>query len=182
VAALRGILLLCGMLAAAPAVPALLDAQVKRSGARFEVGFTVQLPAPPEQVIAVFAEPRRWTALSTIIRAVEAVEGETGNPAPVSMTFHDCILFLCFDAVKVSRYRIDAAAGTIDGDSLPGAGDFVYVTERWTVAAHEGGTRLGLSAELQPGFRVPPLIGTLVLKSRLKKLLREMEENLALMP
>ena len=132
--------------------------------------------------MAIFAEPGRWTALSTIIRAVEELEADTGRPVPVAMTFHDCILFLCFDAVKVSRYRIDAAAGIVDGDSIPGEGDFVQVTERWTIVAAEGGTRLELRAELEPAFSVPPLIGTLLLKSRLKKLLREMEENLARMP
>lgn len=180
--ALRCFLLLCGALAAAPAASAVIDTQVKRNGARFELSFAVQLAAAPEQVMAIFAEPGRWTALSTIIRAVEELEADTGRPAPVAMTFHDCILFLCFDAVKVSRYRIDAAAGIVDGDSIPGEGDFVQVTERWTIIASEGGTRLDLRAELEPAFSVPPLIGTLLLKSRLKKLLREMEENLARMP
>lgn len=180
--ALRCILLLCGALAAVPSPAAIIDAQVKRNGARFELNFSVQLTAPPEKVIQLFAEPQRWAGLSTVIRSVDVRTTDGAGPAPVAMTFHDCILFLCVEAVKVSAYRIDARTGRVDGDSLPGEGDFVYVTERWTAIAHEGGTRLQLTAALEPDFSVPPLIGTLILKSRLKKLLREMESNLMRMP
>ncbi len=180
--ALRCLLLLCAALAATPAPAAVIDAQVKRDGSRFELGFTVQLAVPPEKVMQIFTDPQRWAGLSTIIRAVEVLAADDAQPAPVAMTFHDCILFLCVEAVKVSRYRIDAAAGVVTGDSLPETGDFVFVTERWLMTAREGGTRLQLRAKLEPAFSVPPLIGTLMLKSRLKKLLREMEHNLALIP
>lgn len=183
----RALLLCAALCAAAPASADILDLQVKREDRRFLVRFEVEIDVPPAEVLRLFDEPARWTGLSRVIRragfvdvpigGAQATDADTAG-RPVSMVVRDCILFFCPQANKVTRYRIDADGHRVTGTGVAGAGDFRYAKERWEILPSAQGTRLRLDAELEPDFIVPPLIGSRVLKSMLRKLLREMEHNL----
>lgn len=178
---------LCIALASAPAAADILDLQVKREQRRFQVQFEVEIAVPPAEVLRLFSEPGRWTGLSKVIRRAGFVDelpagvrlaGADAGVRPVSMVVRDCILFFCTEADKVTVYRTENEGRVVTGEGVRGAGDFRHDSERWEIEPSAGGTLLRLRAELEPDFAVPPFIGPPVLKSMLRRLLREMEENL----
>lgn len=177
-------LLICAALAFAPAAADIHDLQVKREQRRFQVQFEVEIAVPPADVLRLFNEPGRWKGLSKVIRRAGFVDELpagvqlAAGVRPVSMVVRDCILFFCTEADKVTVYRTENDGRVVIGDSVRGLGDFRRDRERWEIEPAAGGTILRLRAELEPDFAVPPFIGASVLKSMLRKLLREMEQNL----
>lgn len=180
-------LLLCTALAgAAPAMADILDLQVKREQRRFHVQFEVEIDVPPAELLRLFEEPKRWTGLSKVIRRAGFVEqlppdarpSGAAGARPVSMVVRDCILFFCTEAEKVTLYQTGRDDRVVTGEGVRGAGHFRYGRERWDLEPAGEGTLLRLRAELEPDFAVPPFIGPAVMKSMLRKLLREMERNL----
>ena len=176
----RALSLATCLAAAAPAAADLIDLAVERNRDGFDIRFEVTLDVPPEHVRRLFAEPGRWVALSEAILSSRHAGPAEAGAAPAETVFRDCILFLCREVRKVAVYRV-GDSNEIIGRSVPGAGDFRHIEERWRVLPLDEGTRIVFSGRVEPDFRVPPVIGPMLIRTLLKRLLGEMERNLEAM-
>jgi hypothetical protein len=167
-------LFLCCLSLWRPAAAEILDLQVHRTANRFDVSFEVSLQAPPDEIRLLLHRPELWPRLSSVIESSRVEAREGGRLA--SMVFRECILWWCAHIRKTSVFR-DLPSGDIVGIAVPERSDFQYARERWRVLPDPQGTRLLLNAELVPSFRVPPLVGSLLARAVLRKLLDEMEHN-----
>lgn len=175
----RALPLAACLVAVAPAAADLLDVAVERSPGGFDIRFDIVLEVPPAHVQRLFTEPERWTALSKVILSSKHVDHAVAG-SPVETVFRDCILFFCREVRKVATYRI-RDPGLIVGRSVPGAGHFRHTAERWQLLPVDGGTRILFDGRIEPDFTVPPMIGPMLMRATLKRLLREMEQNLEAM-
>lgn len=173
----RALSLAAWLAASTPAGAELLELEVDRTRDGFDIRFEVTLEVPPDAVRRVFAEPERWAGLSDSVVRSGAVGAAQSGAVPVEIVFRDCILFICRKVRKVVTYHT-VESGDIVGAGVSGAGDFRRIEERWQLLPGNGGTHIAFSAHIEPDFRVPPVIGPMLVRSKLKRMLGEMERNL----
>lgn len=80
-----------------------------------------------------------------------------------------CAAFVCKTVDQVMRYR-ENAPETLDMTVVPGAGDLKSGSAHWRFEP-EGPqvTRLSFSADIEPAFWVPPLIGPYLIARELRR-------------
>jgi hypothetical protein len=165
---------LCCLLARS-ACAELLDLQVQRDGGKFEVSFELRVRASPDELRSLIRQPELWPGFSKLIVSADLLETRPQGQL-VSMLFRDCLLWWCSEVRKTSEYRV-TPQGDVVAVGVPGRGDFISARERWHIAPEGEGSRLEVSAELVPGFRVPPFIGPALARSSLRRLLNDLERG-----
>ncbi len=168
------------LLAPQPAIAEILRLDVQRVQDRFLIEAEALLDTPPDFVRDIMARPERWPELTRSIRSSRLLAVTDASHYRAETEFYHCVLFICRTLRKVSDITVDEA-GDLQGLSAGGEGDFAFLREIWRIRPDNGGTRLQFSAEMIPGFIVPPFIGTLLVRSALRNLLGDIERNLVAM-
>jgi hypothetical protein len=165
------------LLAPLPAIAEILRLDVQRVQQRFEIEIEALFDAPPDLVRDVMSRPEAWPDLTRSIRASRLLSAGGASHYRVETEFYHCVLFFCRTLRKVSDFTVDDA-GDQTGLSVSGEGDFAFIREVWRIRADNGRTRLQFSAEMIPGFIVPPFIGVLLVRTALRDMLTEIERSL----
>ncbi len=152
------------MIIGAPSAAAeILHTTVTHENARYNVDFEVILDAPVERVRQHLTDYDKLARLSDTIVESRVLSREE-NRQRVFIMLRPCVLFFC----RTIRRTVDVEFSP-DGQVLsladPKNSDFKYSLERWNIAAAEERTRLRYTAEVEPSFYVPPLIGPWFVKS-----------------
>lgn len=156
--------MLCLWPAALPAGE-VLHSQVRRDGDHFLVHLQMHIDAPAEQVYRRLTDYERLNELSDMIVSSRVVETRAGQQR-VEVISEGCVLVFCRRVTQVQ----DATAlgqGYLRLIDDPRASDFQSGRTLWHIAPGDDGTLVTLSADLQPHFWVPPLIGTAIFKHKL---------------
>lgn len=163
-----------------PTAADILSVTVERAETDYHLAFEVLLDAPADALHALIDQPERWPELSPSIRSSKRIVTAQPHQLRVETEFHHCVLFICRTLRKVTDFVTDAN-GDLVGVSLPGAGDFIQVREVWRIRAEGERSRLQFEATMIPDFLIPPLIGTLLIRTALRDMLGEIEHNLPLL-
>jgi len=84
----------------------------------------------------------------------------------IKVTTYSCIAILCQE-VKQVQNTTEMSQGYIKVTVVADESDLDYGENLWRIQAHEGGTRVTFISDMVPGFWVPPLVGTVLLKTKL---------------
>ncbi len=131
---------------------------VMQSEAVFDVGLEV--------LYEVFLDYELSPQFSSWIVDARNVEREDGKRGYFIQN-RGCLMFLCQTTVReglveyVPFERIDAIAD-------PALSDFEVSNERWTFREEDGATIVTYHMEMVPKFWVPPVIGPMVIKRKLR--------------
>lgn len=142
-----------------------LHSQVRRDGDHFLIHLQMRIDAPTGRVYQHLTDYARLDQLSNVIIRSRILE-RTGNRQRIEVISEGCVLMFCR---RVTQVQIATALGRgyirlIDD---PQQSDFQSGRTLWHIAPADDGTHVTLSADLQPGFWVPPVIGTAIFKHKL---------------
>ena len=162
-------MLACCLLLSPPVVAkTILYTLVSHNAGRYQVVFDVLIDAEHARVRKIMADYEGWPRLSPVIEEVRRITVNDNGSETVRMSLHLCLWLYCKNLVKTGELAI-LDNGDIVVTGLPAQSDFRYTNEHWRTQPVEDRTRVKYKAELEPDFFVPPLIGPLYLKSRIRK-------------
>jgi hypothetical protein len=132
-----------------------------RDAGRYAVSLRAHLDVPPRAAYAVVADVTNWKRLSPDLRRLEILDQHRDGALELSTAFQACLLWYCRLMYEVPDVFLAPRA---DGGDIyvmlrPDLGDFHSGQAHWRFRASGSGTELEFSAEVEPAFIVPPLIG-----------------------
>ncbi|MGH8461197.1 MAG: SRPBCC family protein [Stenotrophobium sp.] len=160
-------LLLCTQAAAAAQV---LDVQVDRDGDRYHIDLKAHLDVPAARAYSVFSDYRNLPAINPAVRSATVLGADDDGVTRLATEVHLCVAFFCHDLKQVQDMRRihDGDATGLSAQVLPQLSDLRYGRAEWRMRPCDGGTCLHFSAELEPGFWVPPLLGPWLIERKLR--------------
>lgn len=135
--------------------------QVTRNGARYHVEMEVKLQAPSAASYAMFTAPGNLPKINPAVQKVQIIEHRADEQTRVYTEVRVCALFYCktLHQMQDMHYAPRPDGGDLHAEVLPGLSDFRYGRADWQFRSAGAATHLHFSAELEPAFWVPPLIG-----------------------
>lgn len=150
----------------------ILDSDVELDDGTYRITVNARIDAPPATVHRLLTD---YDHLSLINRSIEeSLIVQTYSPVEhrVHTVIKACILFFCRRVTQlqdITQYD----DGSIKAVILPEGSDFRHGTARWELAADGQGTRMHFTAELEPAFWIPPLIGPWLFERKIVQEIRE---------
>lgn len=142
-----------------------LHSQVRRDGDHFLVQLKMQIDAPAPEVYRRLTDFEQLHQLSDMIKSSRVLE-TNGKQQRVEVISEGCVLFFCRKVTQVQT-ATPLGRGYLQLVDDPAAGDFQSGRTLWHIAPGDNGTRVTLSADIEPDFWVPPIIGTAIFKHKL---------------
>ena len=154
-----------------------LHSNVRRDGDDFLIQLEMQIDAPRQKVYQLLTDYDDLQKLSkTIVRS--RVLSREGKQTRVEVITEGCVLFFC-RRIKQIQTATEMDRGYLKLIDDPERSDFQSGRTLWHISAADNGlTRITLSADLQPRFWVPPIIGTSLFKHKLLKESKALINNL----
>jgi hypothetical protein len=144
-------------------------ADVVKDGARYRIEIDVRVAVPQAGLLSVLVDYSRYIKLSPAIIESRVVKPEEEG-LRLYLVLRPCVFGFCRKLVKLTDVRW-LSDNTVEYLGLPGEGDFDYSRETISVeqlSASTGVSTFRYRAELQPGFFVPPLIGTWIISRQIR--------------
>ncbi len=145
--------------------------QVSRGGARYHVEMEVRLQAPAAASYAAFAAPANLPAINPAVQRVQVLNQAADGGARIYTEVRVCAALYCktLHQTQQMRYAPRPDGGDLHAEVLPAQSDFSYGRADWRFRSDGGATRLHFSADLEPAFWVPPLIGPWLVERSLRQ-------------
>lgn len=156
--------LLC-LPAVAPA-GAILGSSVSLEHGVYRIAVDARIEAPPEVVQQRITDYEHLSRINHAIRESRVTETFGPDRHRVRSVITACILFFCRDVTQVQdieSHERDRVEATI----LPALSDFRYGHALWRLEADGPATLMHFTAELEPSFWVPPLIGPWLFENKI---------------
>jgi Polyketide cyclase / dehydrase and lipid transport len=157
---------------AAPASAASIEhLAVTEAHGRYSIHLRVRLDVPAASAYAVFADLDELRAVnSDVLRARVVGRGPSGS-VDLYSEIRACVLWYCRSLRETQRMTFDRRrdGGEVTATVLPQGGDFREGRAHWTFRAAGSRTILAMTADLEPAFRVPPLIGPWLVERWLRR-------------
>lgn len=146
---------------AAPLVAAaaeILDSAVDLEAGTYRIEVDARIDAPLETVHRLITDYDNLSRINRSIEESRVLRVHSPDRHRVHTVIRACILFFCKRVIQlqdITQYGSDRVEAVI----LPEGSDFRYGIARWDLAPDGRWTRMHFTAELEPAFWVPPLIG-----------------------
>jgi len=165
-------LCLSSCLASVATAAELRSLDVDRKRGHILVASETYMDAPPDAVFKILADYDGFTRISKIFTETRYLErDEIGNGLVYSRA-EGCVLFFCTKLERVEQLTV-IPGREIVAVALPEQSDVDYSIGRWVLEPEGDGTRVLYGLEFKPSFWVPPLLGPLILRSKLRSRGRE---------
>lgn len=107
----------------------------------------------------------------------EILHSPDNTAVRVRTVLNDCIMVFCKEVHRVEDVR-ELESGDIYAHIIPELSNIKSGITIWQIQPMSGRTRIHYSMRLEPGFFIPPLIGTYLVKQRLKQEILVSLENI----
>ncbi len=145
-----------------------LHSRVHRDGDNFLIQLEMQIEAPHDRVYQLLTDYDHLQQLSETIVESRRLSGQ-GKQTRIEVISESCVLFYC-RTIRQVQTATELGRGYLKLIDDEQQSDFPYGRTLWHItAASNGLTRVTMSADLQPRFWVPPIIGTALFKHKLLK-------------
>ncbi|MGH8540531.1 MAG: SRPBCC family protein [Stenotrophobium sp.] len=144
--------------------------EVHRDGKRYHIDMQTRLDAEPARAYAVFSDWRRLPEINRSVRSAQVLAENADGTIRLATEVHFCVAIFCRELRQVQdmhSLRNDATLA-ITANVLPALSDLRYGKAAWTMTPCAGETCLHFSADLEPDFWVPPLIGPWLIERKLR--------------
>ena len=149
---------------------------VTQDGSRYRVAMKVQLDASADAAYAVFADYRNLPRINPAVTQAQVLP-ETTSPevSRLHTQLRMCFSFFCktLDQVQDMRRIEEKPGGRLSARVLPDRSDLRYGQADWRLSDCGSQTAakscLEFTAELEPRFWIPPLIGPWVMERKLRQ-------------
>lgn len=145
----------------------LRSVDVERDGKRILVASESFIAAPPAAVFEVLADYEGFQRISKIFDETRFLERDAQGNGLVYSRASGCVLFFCQTIERVERLSVERGR-RIRAVALPERSDVEFGVAEWTFEPEAGGTRIAYRTEFEPSFWVPPVLGPLIIRSKLR--------------
>jgi hypothetical protein len=144
---------------------------VTRDDSRYHVELEVILQAPAAAAYAAFANPANLPRINPAVQQVQVLEHASDQAARLYTEVRVCALLYCktLRQTQDMRYEARPDGGDLHAEVRPEGSDFRYGRADWSFRPAGPATRLHFSAELEPAFWIPPLIGPWLVQRSLRE-------------
>lgn len=132
--------------------------KVYQDGARYRTEMQVLLDVPAAAAYAALTDYAKLARINPQIRQVELLSGQAPAPARLRTLLRLCVGFLCKQVEQVQD-MIQPAATRLHAQVIPEKSDLAYGVADWRFVPEGERSRLYFTAEIEPKFWVPPLVG-----------------------
>ncbi len=145
------------------------DLTVKKAADHYVIVLHAHLAARAGAAFGVFANLANLRSINTDVRRIEITGGRGNDPLELYTEIRACVLFYCrsIRETQTMTFLRKADGGEVYATVLP-RGDLRYGRAHWLFRKSGAQTELEVTADLQPAFPVPPLIGPWVVKRWLR--------------
>lgn len=155
----------------------LVNSDVQHENGSYRVSFEFTVDAPTDRVRALMSDFARLDRLVASITEIRVLEGAPSGSTRIRMVMNDCVLFFCRSLTRIEDI-VTEPNGDIVTTVLPEHSDFSYAVERWRIVPDGSGTRVHYNAQLTPSIFIPPLIGPIAVKYKIRAQLEETANTL----
>lgn len=141
------------------------DAEVVYNNGRYRLDLSMRIDSDPAAVYAIVTDYDRLTRISRTITDSSELEHDAGIRR--RLVTETCVWFFCFEATMVED--IIESDTSVHALIVPEQSDYRYGESVWRVNAADGGARVTFQTTLEPDFWVPPVIGTWMMKRRMRE-------------
>jgi hypothetical protein len=145
-----------------------IQATVDYAEGRFTLHTDVLIQTPASQVRAILTHYENLPNVNSGIKSVTLLAHPGAGQTRMQVQAQLCILLICLHYQWVQEARI-LPSGDIVTEFDPQAGDFREGWVRYQLLPEGEHTHLIMDARLTPNFWFPPLIGPLLIKSKLRQ-------------
>jgi ribosome-associated toxin RatA of RatAB toxin-antitoxin module len=142
--------------------------KVSHDGDRYHIEVHARLAVPAAAAYRAFADPAQLQAINPAVQHMEVLKRVDDQAARLYSEVHVCAGPFCktLHQVQDMSYHPRADGGDLHADVLGGQGDFRSGRGDWQFQpAGDQATELHFSADLEPNFWVPPLVGPWIVES-----------------
>ncbi|MGI9290114.1 MAG: hypothetical protein ACR2QG_02425 [Gammaproteobacteria bacterium] len=142
--------------------------KVKRKKGTIDIRAEITVNAPSPEVYLALLEFDKFDELSDTFTDSRYIEpAEDGSPR-IYTRIDGCILFFCKTIERYAHLGL-YPSWKVTATAEPELSDAEMSIESWTLSDNGDTTVIDYEHSLRPGFWVPPLIGTLVIRRSIKK-------------
>lgn len=156
------------MVAVPVAAAEVVNVEVTHEDGEYHVTIDAMLDAPPDAVFAVLIDYPRWAEVNDLIKESVVLAGADPSRQLVRTVAEGCVLGFCkrFEQVQWMRASEDRR---IRADVVPHMSDLRSGWADTKLTASGNSTLFQYEMMLEPDFWIPPLIGPMMIKRKLRK-------------
>jgi hypothetical protein len=162
--ALAGSCLYSAVLAAGEVVELAID---DKQGV-YQLKLEIILDAPFADVHYVITDYAHTYRFNPSIVESQVLDTPDNSAVRLRTLINNCILFFCREVVRVQDMR-ELGTGDIYAVIVPQLSDVRSGSALWHIQPGGSKTRIRYSMNLEPGFSLPPLIGSYIVKRKLRE-------------
>lgn len=156
-------------MAAAPLVAAeVVNVDVAHERGVYHVTIEALLDASPDAVFAVLTDYPRWAEVNDLIKESVVLEGADPTRQLVRSVAEGCVLGFCKRFSQV-QWMQAGDGWRIRADVIPEQSDLRSGWADTKLSESGGSTLFQYTMMLEPDFWIPPLIGPMIIKRKLRK-------------
>ncbi len=144
-----------------------ITARVEHTDKRYIMEVEVLIAADVNKVKALLTDYDNLTLLNDTIRESYTVYSLDEFTHRVFVRAEACVTFFCKNFTQVQDVE-ELPGNVIITTVVPEKSDFDYAHARWKISPVGQRTKVSFSTDLKPSFWIPPLIGPLLIKNKLR--------------
>lgn len=160
--------LLLAMVAAPIVAAEAVNVDVTHEDGIYHVTIDAMLDAPPDAVFAVLTDYPRWAEVNDLIKESVVLEGDDPTRQLVRTVAEGCVLGFCKRFAQVQWMRTEDG-WRIRADVVPHMSDLRSGWANTKLSESGGATLFQYEMVLEPDFWIPPIIGPMMVKRKLRK-------------
>ena len=145
----------------------LIKLEVDQTGGTYTIRLEMELDVSADRVQRVLMNYRQLHRLSPSIVESRRLPSPHDGYARVFTRMDSCVLFICRELIRVEDIY-QTASGDLVAVIVPGQSDFKAGTALWRITRCGQHTRLVYEASMQPGFFIPPMFGSYLVKKKME--------------
>jgi hypothetical protein len=134
----------------------------------YQVSLETVLDAPPDAIHNILTDYVHIYRLNPSITESEILPAPDASVVRVRTLINDCVFIFCQDIVRVEDIR-ELESGELYAQIVPQLSNVKSGAAIWQIRADGDATRLTYDLTLEPGFFIPPLVGTYFVKNKLRQ-------------
>lgn len=140
----------------------------------YQISMVTRLDASPEQVHFVLTDYTHIYRLVPSLVEAEVLPDPGNGAVRVRTRLHDCIFIFCMSIDRVEDV-FENGQSELQMKMIPALSSFRSGNAIWTITRSDDGSHVVYQAEVEPAFTVLPVLGTALLKRKLRS---EMERSI----
>lgn len=150
----------------------LRELQVQRERGHIIVGSETFIDAPPQAVFEILADYETFQEISDVFDETRFIERDAAGNGLVYSRVSGCVLLFCTTIERVEKLTVEPGR-KITAVAVPEESDVEFSTAYWVFEAEAGGTRIDYQLDFKPDFWVPPVLGPMIIRAKLRSYARE---------